>query len=691
MAQVETIDTVSKFLLEPASRAVTTEIAKYLFCNLDTKIKKVFNKRKISADSYEELAEKFSNYLEKSYFEYSSIPTLALKDKRVCLENIYEPLTLKEAGVNDLANQAEYTLLNYDDSFFENHPKLIIFDNAGMGKSTFLKFLFLSAMQQRIQLPIFIELRHLKNDNSVLDEIYKKINYLSDEFNKENILELIKDGDFLFFLDGYDEISRSDREKVSADLKQFLIHANKNRFIITSRPDAGLNLATFEKYKIRNLKLDEAFSIIRKYDNITGYRLQKELIETIKNSEQHFNSFLKNPMFVSLLYVTYKNKRELPLTQASFYRTVYDALYSDHDLTKDDEFKRDRGSDLSRDELEFFFQKFAYYCFIKDISNFEIDPLQNIIREVLKDNYFSNKNQAHDIFVDITQHVPLLTKDGVDYKWIHKSFLEYFTAKYISTHIKKTNFLQSLMKKDLLDYENMLKIYVDIDRSTFDSVLVEPLLNSFLKHVEKEPPTGHILQLREKTFLKQYIMTQIKKDMVDEMLSLIDGDKRDLSGKLYRITRDKCQEKYNIFLKSMSIRPVRSSNGELENQNLIGSAPYKNPMASYENPVDNNEILVGILKEKNYPFIKIESKENIEKARTSIPRLSFFNHLDVKEDNIMLINKNTFFKDSDINLSELYLATISLMHSQISLSYSKVKDYLVQMRKQDEDFLDLWD
>ncbi len=308
---------------------------------------------------------------------------------------------------------------------------------------------------------------------------------------------------FYFFLDGYDEISRSDREKVSADLKQFLIHANKNRFIITSRPDAGLNLATFEKYKIRNLKLDEAFSIIRKYDNITGYRLQKELIETIKNSEQHFNSFLKNPMFVSLLYVTYKNKRELPLTQASFYRTVYDALYSDHDLTKDDEFKRDRGSDLSRDELEFFFQKFAYYCFVKDISNFEIDPLQNIIREVLKDNYFSNKNQAHDIFVDITQHVPLLTKkDGVDYKWIHKSFLEYFTAKYISTHIKKTNFLQSLMKKNLLDYENMLKIYVDIDRSTFDSVLVEPLLNSFLKHVEKEPPTGHILQLREKNLFK---------------------------------------------------------------------------------------------------------------------------------------------------------------------------------------------
>lgn len=684
MAQVETMDTVSKLLLEPASRAVTAEIAKYLFSNLDIKIKKVFNKKKISADSYEELAEKFSNYLEKSYIEYSSIPTLALKDKRVSLNDIYEPLTLKEAGINGIANQAEYTLLNYDDNFFENHPKLIIFDTAGMGKSTFLKFLFLSAMQQRIQIPIFIELRHLKNDNSILDEIYKKINYLSDEFNKENILELIKDGDFIFFLDGYDEISRTDREKVSADLKQFLVHANKNRFIITSRPDAGLNLSTFEKYKIRNLKLDEAVSIIRKYDNVTRYSLQEELIETIKNSEKHFNSFLKNPMFVSLLYVTYKNKRELPLTQASFYRTVYDALYSDHDLTKDDEFKRERGSDLSRDELEFFFQKFAYYCFTQDISNFEFDPLLNIIKEVLKDNYFLNKNQAYDIFIDITQHVPLLTKDGIEYKWIHKSFLEYFTAKYISTHVKKTSFLQSLMKKKLSDYENMLKIYVDIDRSTFDSVFVEPLLNSFLEHVEKEPQTGYILQLRERTFFKQYIMTQVKKDMIDELLNSVDGDERASSRLIFDFMRQKGHEKYDMNIRSMSKMAAQSS----ENENMIGAA-------SYTTFLDNNDIIIGILNEKNYPFIQKLSKEELEKeketARSSGFRAPFFNNLNLKEDNNLLINKKTSFKDSDMNLSDIYLATISVRRSSdIFLSYSESKDYLAQMKKQDEDFLDLW-
>ena len=75
---------------------------------------------------------------------------------------------------------------------------MLITDSAGMGKSTFLKFLFLSSIRQQIQIPVFIELRRLNINHSVIDEIYKKINFISADFTKEHIIELIKDGDFLF-------------------------------------------------------------------------------------------------------------------------------------------------------------------------------------------------------------------------------------------------------------------------------------------------------------------------------------------------------------------------------------------------------------------------------------------------------------------------------------------------------------
>lgn len=690
MVEIQTMDHLNKMLLDPFSRAATTEITKYLFAKITKKMENVYAKNKINVDSYEELAEKFSKYLEKSYREYSSIPTLALKEKRVSLKDIYQPLTLKECGiVKDTTKESiEYLPQKYDNIFFKKHSKLIIFDNAGMGKSTFLKFLFLSAMQQKIQIPIFIELRHLKHDNTIIDEIYKKINYLSEDFHKENILQLINDGDFLFFLDGYDEISRADREKVSSNLKKFINHAGDNRFIITSRPDAGLNLASFEKFEIKNLKSEEAFSIIRKYDNVTGYKLQEDLIKTIKNSEKHFKSFLENPMFVSLLYVTFKNKRELPLSQGAFYRTVYDALYSDHDLTKDDEFKRERGSDLSRDGLEYFFKKFAHHCFKHDISDFERDPLLNIIREVLKDNYFTNKDQAHDIFIDITQHVPLITKDGINYKWIHKSFMEYFTSQYISTHTNKVKFLESLKKKQLADYENILKIYVDIDKSTFDSVFLEKYLKEFITHIEMEPLEEKIIKLRELTFSQHIIITQIKGEEVYELLMSSNIEEERMSDELGRIVFKKMNsyvsDKYPYFPRSMRTVPDKRKKTNHKTKTIDEVAVNQNIVfkSSYVSSSHNTSILLKILHEKKYAFL---NKKSILSEETIIKNSDIFDELNHEEGNELVFDKNTRFNDLNLNLDKIYAISQTLATFDLALNYRKVKNYLKQMQKQSEE------
>lgn len=690
MVQIEAIDHLNKMLLDPFSRAATTEITKYLFTRLTNKMEKVYVKSKISADSYEELAGKFSNYLEKSYREYSSIPTLALKEKRVSLKDIYQPLTLKECGIvkDSTRESIEYLPQKYDNLFFKKHSKLIIFDNAGMGKSTFLKFLFLSAMQQKIQIPIFIELRHLKHDNTIVDEIYKKINYLSEEFHKENILQLINDGDFLFFLDGYDEISRADREKVSSDLKKFINHAGDNRFIITSRPDAGLNLASFEKFEIKNLKSEEAFSIIRKYDNVTGYKLQEDLIKTIKNSEKHFKNFLENPMFVSLLYVTFKNKRELPLSQGAFYRTVYDALYSDHDLTKDDEFKRERGSDLSRDGLEYFFKKFAHHCFKHDISDFERDPLLNIIREVLKDNYFTNKDQAHDIFIDITQHVPLITKDGINYKWIHKSFMEYFTSQYISTHTNKVKFLESLKKKGLEDYENILKIYVDIDKSTFDSIFLEAYLKEFIEHIEMEPLHEEIIRLRELTFTQHIIITQIKGEDAYRFLmsSNIEEQRMDdeLSRIIFRKMNDYVRHKYSYYPRAMRNVPDQSKKSNHKTKIIDEIAVNQNIVlkSSYESSSHNKTILLSILNNKKYVFL---NEGHSFTKETIIENSNIFNQLNHEKENELVFDKNTKFNDLNLDLDKIYAISESIKTFDLTLNYRRVKNYLKQMQKQNEE------
>ncbi|MGG0131889.1 NACHT domain-containing protein [Bacillus tropicus] len=503
---------LEQMLVDSATRAVATESTKYLFEILKSKINNVFERKKIKFEHYDELAEKFNRYLENSVNEYSTIPTIALKHRKVYLEHVYQPLKILSLEFDSYAKLNDAVLLDsYNDDFFKSHSKLLITDSAGMGKSTFLKFLFLSSIRQQIQIPVFIELRRLNINHSVIDEIYKKINFISADFTKEHIIELIKDGDFLFFLDGYDEIPGNDRDKVSSDLKQFISYGNKNRFIITSRPHHGLHFSDFEKFEIVGLQKEESFELIEKYDNVSGYKLHENLVKTIDNAKGQFDEFLENPLYVSLLYLTYRNKHELPLTQASFYRHVYDALYSDHDLTKEDGYKRQILSGLSKDELDSFLQQFAFQCIEGGINDFEKDHLLNALKEVLKDSVLERKIEPSEVLVDIIQNVPLLIKEGSSYKWIHKSFMEYFAAKYISIDRDKVEFLEGLWENQLTyldDFSNLLTIYADIDKKTFNDIFVKRLLEDFINHVEEEEHTGNVKILKQLNFQKEVLLAK---------------------------------------------------------------------------------------------------------------------------------------------------------------------------------------
>ena len=89
------------------------------------------------------------------------------------------------------------------------------------------------------------------------------------------------------------------------------------------------------EFKIKPLLPEEAYELIRKYGQ-NGERAQK-LINAIKQEHKNFivlKEFLVNPL-VSLLYKTYEYKEELPYRKVEFYRQVYEALFNDHDKSKD--------------------------------------------------------------------------------------------------------------------------------------------------------------------------------------------------------------------------------------------------------------------------------------------------------------------------------------------------------------------
>lgn len=427
--------------------------------------------------------EHFEEYLYRTYKKYSIINTLVFKNEQRLLKDLYIPLTLVKDGHQRKTNKEQIKIDKYPVELVKNCNRILITDTAGMGKSTLTKRLFLDIIENGHGIPIYIEMRRLKKDRPILLEIQEQINSLSKEFDNKLLLEFIQTGGFIFFLDGYDEVSLEERTFVTTNVQDFISKAGNNAFILTSRPEQALtSFGDFQTYSINPLAKKEAYELLRKYDNQGS--TSKQLIEELKSGQyEMINEFLKNPLLVSLLFAAFDYKQTIPLKKHIFYRQVYDAYFDSHDLSKGDSYIHDKYSKLDIDDFERVLRYVGYRCLRYQKIEFEKDSLLQIIDEA-KDYCSDLVFSPSDFFTDILTAVPLFCKDGQFYRWVHKSLQEYFAAQFIFKDAKgnQDTILTTLYNSDNLDkYINLLDIYYDIDNWGFKKNVMAPLCKSFVE------------------------------------------------------------------------------------------------------------------------------------------------------------------------------------------------------------------
>lgn len=190
---------------------------------------------------------------------------------------------------------------------------------------------------------------------------------------------LFVDGEFIFFFDGYDEISSSNKAFVTKNIQDFVAKAPNNKYILTSRPEEELAcFGEFQEFRIRELKKVESYDLLRKYD-ISG-KTSRLLISKLKTGNYSMiNEFLKNPLLVSLLFAVFDFKQTIPLKKHIFYRQVFDAYFDSHDLSKGDSYVHEKKSNLDLDDFDKVMRKIGYECLRKQKIEFEKDELLKII------------------------------------------------------------------------------------------------------------------------------------------------------------------------------------------------------------------------------------------------------------------------------------------------------------------------
>lgn len=425
--------------------------------------------------------EKFNEYISRAYSNNSYMKTIVFKNQQKRINDLYIPLTISKSVSKDERGNHEIYMDKYKNEFIPTYKKVLLVDNAGMGKSTLLKFLYLQSIIDNKGIPIFIELRKLGKDVTIIDFIINEINGLKEYFTKEQILNLIEEGDFIFFFDGYDEITNENKKLVTDEIQDFISKTYQNKFIISSRDEIALGcFSDFQRFDIMPLTKEQSYDLIIKYDN--NGELSKELINKLETDSnlKIIKEFLKNPLMVSLLYKAFEYKRVIPYKKQIFYRQVYDALYQDHDRIKGAAYEHQKKSNLDIEDFHKLLRVLGIVSLKYGISYYKenlIQMINNAKKEIPGVDFKEN-----DFINDLTLSVPIFIKEGIEYRWAHKSFQEYFAASYICLDSKENqvNYLETISNEQNISiYYNVLDFCYDMDYKEFRNVVIYPFIKEY--------------------------------------------------------------------------------------------------------------------------------------------------------------------------------------------------------------------
>lgn len=451
---------------------------------VEAKIKPIFANWGKEESRSIELEECLSEYMLRCYGKNNIMTTIVFGRLQKTLEDLYIPLTLEE-----YKNKNKQWVINencYD--ILDNYSRILIVDMAGMGKSTIVKYFACQGVNVNKCIPVVIELRRLEKKQTILEYIQKQINSYDKNIEIGEIVDILKKGDFVIFFDGYDEIANENKPDILDAIQEFTSKASNTKTVITSREDDDLNsLGEYKCVNIKPLTKEEAYKLIEKYDN--GGEISKKLIKRLKedSSMKVLSEFLKNPLLVSLLYKTFEYKEEIPYKKIDFYEQVYAALFNDHDKTKGSAYVHEKKTKLDRLQFEHILRTFGFLCLKADKVEYSDQIIHELLEKSVK-RFVWVRISIEDFLYDITHAVPFIQKDGNEYKWVHKSFMEYFASCFICYDNKEYEekcLIRMLTDNNSMKYYNVLEFCYEIDTLGFRKYVILPYLEKYIKRYQQ--------------------------------------------------------------------------------------------------------------------------------------------------------------------------------------------------------------
>lgn len=364
----------------------------------------------------------------------------------------------------------------------------IITGAAGIGKSMMMRHLFLDTIVSTKKVPVFLELRELNQNRLNLREFIAETLAMNRfALDNEYVERALKAGHFVLFFDGFDEVSLSLRKSIGSQLRQLSAKYDQNLIIISSRPDNEFSgWQTFSVMEINPLTLKQACELVEKlpYDPELKRKFVKDLRLSLFSKHQ---SFLSNPLLLSIMLITYGMSADIPTKISVFYNQAYEALFQRHDALKGG-YQRDRLCNLDIQDFGRVFACFALQTYDKRAFQFSKTEALHYL-EKCKDLLSFDFNSG-SFLTDALQAVCLLVEDGLFLSFSHRSFQEYFTASFIAdaTPQVQKRLIEKFQKG--ISNDSVLALLYEMKPELVEAMLIIPNLEALQNFIGMRKKLG---------------------------------------------------------------------------------------------------------------------------------------------------------------------------------------------------------
>ncbi|NIM15132.1 MAG: NACHT domain-containing protein [Candidatus Aminicenantes bacterium] len=412
--------------------------------------------------------------------------------------------------------------VKFDKVFAEGeNRRFVVLGKPGSGKSTLLKYLMLrSALKildnprasHQLLFPILVEIRKFENSLSKTNKTdYNLLHYLYDSMSRYyNVTlppgffeEYLDNGRALLMFDGLDEVAaEARRAEVRQMISTFVTSRSKENTVIVTSRIAGYSRAQFSTTDYRHFTLedfneDEVEKFIHKWyqSQLTNPEEAKTRADDLKEAlerKPRIRELAKNPLLLTIIGIIHRYEAQLPEDRLILYDKATESLLYTWDNVKeiiDEKFKLE---DRWR-----FLEKVAFHLQSLEKGDeagtvIDGDELYKILFPDFCRIFDVDRRQAKalvDEFLDkIRTRAGLLVEQAPDqYGFVHKTFQEYFAAKWMANEV-----IVNLDLQPMIDYVDKY-----IDNAFWQETLLLALralpnkqAKKVLEHILNRDPKG---------------------------------------------------------------------------------------------------------------------------------------------------------------------------------------------------------